>query len=242
MNIFISGHSAGLGNALCAQLLKLAEENRVYGLSRRTITLDGDDARLYQKSCDLRQLEHVNSALQELLASVESLDLVILNAGVLGPIDTMANTSMQDINAVMDVNVWSNKIILDYLLQRHFQPAQIIIMSSGASVKGGYGWSAYALSKATVNMLAKLYAHEFTRSHICALAPGIVDTNMQSTIADDNYVDAQKFSDFKRLREAKALGSMPSANKSAANILQNLPKLTQFPSGSYIDIRQISQG
>lgn len=60
----------------------------------------------------------------------------------------------------MDINVWANKLIIDDLAARHVAPRRIVLISSGAGVVGNHGWGAYALSKAALNMLAQLYAHE----------------------------------------------------------------------------------
>ncbi|MCP3870534.1 MAG: SDR family NAD(P)-dependent oxidoreductase [Gammaproteobacteria bacterium] len=43
---------------------------------------------------------------------------------------------------------------------------QIVMISSGAAVLGNQGWGGYAISKAALSMLARLYAHEFTQTHI----------------------------------------------------------------------------
>ena len=76
----------------------------------------------------------------------------------------------------MKINVWSNKVICDWLLKSIPEIYQIVFMSSGAAVNGNRGWGSYSLSKATLNMLAKLYAAEAKQTHFSALAPGLVDT------------------------------------------------------------------
>ncbi len=67
---------------------------------------------------------------------------------------------------------------MDWLLEWGRPVRQVIMVSSGATVLGNKGWGAYALSKAGLNMLARLYDHEFPDTHISALAPGLIDTAM----------------------------------------------------------------
>jgi len=43
----------------------------------------------------------------------------------------------------------------------------------------------YALSKAALDVLAKLYAHEFTQTHITPLAPGIIDRAMMDHLCEE---------------------------------------------------------
>ena len=44
------------------------------------------------------------------------------------------------------------------------------------------GWNGYALSKAALNMMMKLYAAERPGTDFSALAPGLVDTAMQEAM------------------------------------------------------------
>jgi benzil reductase ((S)-benzoin forming) len=84
----------------------------------------------------------------------------VLNAGVIAEIKDLQHTGLDEIKRVMDINVWSNKILIDLLISQEEPPKQIAAISSGASVYGNRGWNAYSLSKAALNMLIKLYARE----------------------------------------------------------------------------------
>ena len=232
MNILITGHTHGLGAALCAQAL--ARGAQVFGLSRGGVNLPSDALR--QMSCDLAAHATIVPALEQLLPRDVALDVVYLNAGVLGRIAKLRETSRAEIDAVMDVNVWANKRILDWLAARDLAPAQIILISSGAGLVGHHGWGAYALSKATLNMLAQLYAHEMQDTHLLALAPGLIDTAMQASLRE---VDAERFPSIKRLHLARGSTDMPSAATVAARIEQAREVLRKLPSGSFADLRKL---
>lgn len=217
-------------------LLDLGDE--VYGLSRRGWP-DEHSARLFDKRCDLAEREAIAPALSSLLTGVRQLELVILNAGILGPIQDMAETSLEQLDQIMQINVWSNKLILDWLIQSGIIIDQIVLISSGAAVNGNRGWGGYALSKATLNMLTQLYAHEFPDTHLSALAPGLIDTAMQDQLCDPEQVDGVRFSSVNRLRAAHGTEAMPNPQQAAEQILQILPRLRQLPSGQFCDIRQM---
>jgi NAD(P)-dependent dehydrogenase (short-subunit alcohol dehydrogenase family) len=68
-------------------------------------------------------------------------------------------TPSADLKQVMEVNLWANKAIMDWLHGWGRPIDQILMISSGAAVLGNKGWNGYALSKAALNMLARLYAH-----------------------------------------------------------------------------------
>ncbi|WP_275097351.1 SDR family NAD(P)-dependent oxidoreductase [Sedimenticola hydrogenitrophicus] len=236
--VLITGNSSGLGRGLSEAYLERGWE--VYGVSRRGCRdLTG---KLRDIRCDLTDYAAVPLALETLLMGIGHLDVVILNAGILGRVQDMADTSLADIRQVMDANVWSNKVLLDWLLGSGIRIDQIVLISSGAAVNGNRGWGAYAISKAALNMLTQLYAHEFPHSHLSALAPGLVDTAMQDVLCDPDQVDAGRFPSVTRLRAARHTADMPSPGEAGRRIADAIPGLKRLPSGSFSDLRSLDQG
>lgn len=233
-NVFITGNSSGLGLAFTRHYL--AHDWTVLGMSRRGCPLH--HAYLHDVQVDLANAKAVPGALDQLLGESAHLDLVILNAGILGDIHLLTKTPLSAIKPVMDINVWANKLMLDWLHHSGIKVDQVILMSSGAAVNGNKGWNAYALSKATLNMLTQLYAAEFPESHLIALAPGLVDTDMQAYLADN--VDTEQYPSVGRLVAARGSDAMPSADEAAKKIARIIPTLPGlFDSGSFVDIRKL---
>jgi NAD(P)-dependent dehydrogenase (short-subunit alcohol dehydrogenase family) len=228
---FITGTSSGLGRGLAGVLSRRGWS--VHGCSRRGCDLPG----VRDSRCDLTDPAAVPAALDALLGGLRRLDLVVLNAGVVGEIRLLAETPLADARRVMDANLWANKSVMDWLYRWGQPVGQVVMISSGASVLGNKGWGGYALSKAALNMLARLYAHEFPGSHICALAPGVIDTAMMDHLCDE--ADADAFPALQRLRAARGTDAMPDPDSAAEQVLDVLPALMERPSGSFVDIREI---
>lgn len=231
--VFITGISRGLGAALAEHYRQAGYP--VYGLSRSG--WQGEPRGIHEVQADLGDLDQIDSRLDALLGEVQGLKLVVLSAGALGEIRDMADTSLQQIRELMDVNVWANKLILDWLLRSSIEIEQIVLMSSGASVNGNRGWSAYGLSKATLNMLTRLYAHEFPHTHLAAFAPGLVDTAMQDYLCDE--VDDQRFPSIANIKAARHTAVMPAPQQAAGLIAAAFERLPAWPGGSFVDIRQM---
>lgn len=227
----VTGTSSGLGRGLASVLLERGTQ--VYGCSRRPSDLHG----LVQAGIDLTHHDAVPDRLSDLLDAAPSLQLVVLNAGILGEIRDISETPLADLRHVMEINVWANKTVLDWLCHWDRPVEQIIMISSGASVLGNRGWGGYALSKATLNMLAKLYAHEMPDSHITSLAPGIIDTAMMDHLCDAS--DVERFPALQRLQNARGTAAMPGPVEAASQVLSVLEDLRTYPSGSFVDIRRI---
>lgn len=241
-NIFITGVSSGLGLALAGAYLDSGA--RVYGLSRRSPPALAGRKDFHFAPVDLSRLEEVAPAVGRLLQGVGRLDLVILNAGMLGNIGDMSETPLEEMRRIMDVNLWANKPVLDAVFSgdrdgsmKSREADQVVAVSSGAAVSGARGWNAYSLSKAALNMMMKLYAAERPQTHFSALAPGLVDTAMQEAM---RALPAEaRFPTVDRLKKAAGTADMPDAATAALRVMEAIPRLRALKSGEFQDIRAL---
>jgi NAD(P)-dependent dehydrogenase (short-subunit alcohol dehydrogenase family) len=211
----------------------------VWGMSRSGCPLKSrfDDV-IRDRRQDLGQLSTLTEGLDRLLSDCLRLDLVILNAGLLGRIQDIHQSDVHDLEHLMRVNVWANKLILDWLIERQIPVDQVVAISSGAAVNMNYGWGGYSISKSALNNLVQLYAPEMTDTHLTALAPGLVDTAMQDYLCGE--VDSQQFPSVQKLKDARGTDNMPDARQAAETILDLLDDLRDNqPSGSFVDVRQL---
>ncbi|MGH8129079.1 MAG: SDR family NAD(P)-dependent oxidoreductase [Gammaproteobacteria bacterium] len=230
-NVFITGVSSGLGRGFVEEYLERG--NTVYGLSRRGAGFEHE--RLHETKCDLADLDAIPGVLDRLIGDA-GITLVILNAGILGEFKPMPEIGLDEFRRAMDINVWANKLILDWFAA-HGAPRQVVLISSGAAITGHKGWGTYALSKATLNMLAQLYAHDLPDTHVAAFAPGLVHTAMQDHI--NAKVDEKRFPSIKGLKAARGTPDMPGPREAAQRIADAIEKLPQrIDSGAYTDIRK----
>lgn len=226
-NILITGASSGLGEALAKTYLKNGDT--VYAIGRTMPKKLNLYPHFFFFPYDLSETFMLQATLKEFVQQ-RSFDIVILNAGILGNIQTLTQTDLADIKNVMEVNVWANKELID-TLQKHAHVKQIVGISSGASLNGSKGWGAYSLSKAGLNMLLNVYAKELPDIHFTALAPGVIDTPMVQHII--NKVDDSIFPSAKQLKS----GHIQTAQEAAKNLIAIFPKLLMYQSGSFLDVR-----
>ncbi|WP_292658615.1 SDR family NAD(P)-dependent oxidoreductase [Nitratifractor sp.] len=229
--ILITGVSSGLGAALAEKALERGDE--VYAVGRQDNKKLLNQADYYFYPLDLSDVTMLEENLKTFIQG-HRFDLVILNAGILGEIKELAETPLEEIHRIMDLNVWANKQIID-TLDRHCRPPQIVAVSSGAAVNGSKGWGGYALSKATLNMLIKLYAAENPWTHFSAIAPGVIMTPMLKKILD--RTDPERFPSIRRLKE----GPIQLPEVAAQRFLDACKKALDYPSGSFLDVRTIAE-
>jgi benzil reductase ((S)-benzoin forming) len=223
-NILITGTSSGLGLSL-ANAFKESGYN-VYGISRSKTRLG-----IKQIQCDFNNLDKVKSSIIELV-DIKDFDYVILNAGMLGRLDKQCNLSINDYNEIFNVNVLSNKVILDFLM-KECNIKNVIGISSGAALKTYFGWSLYCSSKAAFKQLISSYSDEFPDTRFLSLAPGIIKTKMQHNICNEDEGRIPSIKKFKKM-----YSTMDTPEYVANKIFNNLDKLNSINSGEYLDMRE----
>ena len=226
-NILITGCSSGLGLALTNYYLQ--KGFKVYGISRNKPEIQNQN--FIHISFDLSKISEIKNSLTNILKEIKNLDLVFLNAGMLGKIKILQELSIEEMQEVYSLNVYANKELLDILMQ--IDVKNIFIISSGASKTGYKGWGSYSLSKAGVNMLVNLYSNEMFNTKIIALAPGVIKTPMTDYIRFE--LDENIFTSAKKLNE----GLVQTAFETAIKIDAFVNRINEFETGSYVDIRQI---
>ena len=190
-NIFVTGISRGIGLGFAKAYLENGD--RVLGAARH---IDGDELRelsaayperftaLAMAVSDRGSVEHV---CRDVRARLDSLDLLINNAGISVPPDEkrIEDISEEDIQTVFNVNTLGPLRVLQGLipLLRAASNAKVVMISSSvgsiAGQTGGRGVP-YCVSKAALNMLTRLlYFHcRDDGVAIVAIHPGWVRTHM----------------------------------------------------------------
>ncbi|WP_309666398.1 SDR family oxidoreductase [Tabrizicola sp.] len=113
-------------------------------------------------------------------------DILINNAGVIGPIGRMLDISPED----WAINIETNLIAAFQASQTAMRQmvakggGTIVNLSSGAAHRPMEGWSAYCAGKAGLAMLTRSIHEEYAAQgiRVFGFAPGVVDTDMQGAI------------------------------------------------------------
>ena len=228
-NIFITGTTSGLGKALAKTYSKTGYE--IYGLSRTKSN------EYNHVTCDLERVYDISYKLSTLLKDVKEIDVVYLNAGVLGNIEYLNKIKLHDLETSFTINTWANKVIIDYMIMNNIEVKQVVAISSGASQKTYTGWGEYSISKAALNMMIQVYAEEHPDIHFLSVSPGPIDTPMQDYI--NKNIDGRKYKWKKKFSDMKKNNDLPEASWVADNLHQIMPTLKKYKSGSFLDLRNL---
>ncbi|CAB4870400.1 unannotated protein [freshwater metagenome] len=185
----ITGAASGIGEAT-ARLL-VAEGGHVivadYGVDRGQAVAAslGDAARFVR--CDVTSEDDVAAAMDTAVSTWGRLDGAFANAGIVGVIGPIEQTSMEDFDRTMAVLVRGVFVTVKQAARQMIacgNGGSIAATASVAAVQGGLGPHAYAMAKAGVVGLARSAAAELARQRIRvnAIAPGSIPTGMTAHV------------------------------------------------------------
>lgn len=244
MNLaIVTGTTNGIGAAL--RDVFAAESNTLtITLSRAPVSTTAP----FNVHLDLSDIAAIEPAFAAITTRIgeQHFDSAVLinNAGIVLPVGAFDQIGAEDTAKNLIVNVAAPMILarLFAVATRHLATQRLIVnISSGAAKRAIAGWSAYCAAKAALEMATRVAALEASANDptlsICSLAPGVVDTGMQSIVRGSSEKD---FPDVARFQAMKADGVLRDAHDVAREIIALIAggKLT---SGGNFDIRELTQ-
>lgn len=239
MKIFIvTGASKGIGHAI-ATILE-AEGHKVLRIARSNpnqlpnlMPLD-----ITKKEANQKILEWLTSFLS--LATEVTL---INNAGMIGPIAQIGALDNAHIAAAIALNITSPITLTnDFIALTQTLPIlkNVLNISSGAGRHVYSGWSIYCTTKAAIDQFSRAMQVEQQNKaypiHVSALAPGVIDTDMQVEIRQS---DKMAFPHIDRFIDLKEQGQLLSPHESATLILNYLRSPLMQGDNPIADVRDI---
>lgn len=249
-HIIVTGHSKGLGAGLSTHLLKAGYH--VHGISRTDNTdwskfTEAGGSSLTFYPCDLSQPENIAGVMADVFQTIKKSPEVtglflVNNAGIIYPIGNIETLEAAEIDKHIKLNLTAPMLLTREFvnLSGEFRvEKRIMNISSGAAVNPYQGWSAYCSGKAGLDMFTRCCAEEQEREEfpvkMMAVAPGIIDTDMQTIIrdtTDEQFIYRQKFI------ELKETGQLVAPEKAGKKLMELL--LTpDFKNGDITDIRHL---
>jgi len=221
----------------------LIEEGAIVATISRSCTPElsairtGNSSRLLIQECDITNGEAVANAISVILKTFQRLDSVVLNAGIMGPLERIADTqTLSEWKHCFDVNFFSLVQMLQLVtesLVKSEHTGRVVFVSSGAAIGGTAAWGAYSASKAAVNSLCRTYANEQANIISVAIRPGVVATEMQAAIREHGS-SSMKASELSRFIEAHKEGTLLAPEVPGCIIASLALRSSRILSGSFI--------
>jgi NAD(P)-dependent dehydrogenase (short-subunit alcohol dehydrogenase family) len=214
----VTGASRGIGADLAR---RFAERGLRLGLCSRAAPVLEDGDHVVAQRLDVTDEATFSSFAAAVADRFGAIDLWINNAGVLAPIAPLRDVDAAAFRAHIDVNLTGvfigTRLFIEHVRSRA-GGGVLVNMSSGAARNPYEGWGAYCAGKAGLEMLTRVAAMEERASGLRAhaLAPGVVDTDMQTMIRESTQAN---FPRVERFRQRKREGAFNSGRYVADELL-----------------------
>ncbi len=252
MNYFIiTGTSRGIGEALAKTII--VPGNTLFAVSR---TMNEDlveyasslNVPIFYHEADLSERDQAELFINSVFGKIHLTDndkiVLINNAGMLEPVAPVKSIDFEMAEKHLNLNLLAPFILSSVFLAKTEAlpiPKVILNISSGASSHPFKGWSVYCSSKGGLDMLTKTagleQSTEKNPATIFALAPGIIDTNMQQLIrnTDENLFPDRNI--FIQLHEEGQLSKVDDV----ARIILDVIFSPAIETGSVLTIDQLKE-
>lgn len=186
----VTGASRGIGAAIAEALAR--EGAHVILTARTAADLEAIEERIHDfggsatiAPLDLIQPDSIARLGQAVAERWQALDVLVLNAAMLGSLTPVAQIDGKELNRVFTLNVLAQHALIaafDPLL-RNSEAGRLLAITSGVSQGGRAFWGAYAASKAALDALVLSYADEVRNVSAVRAAlvnPGPTATTMRA--------------------------------------------------------------
>ncbi len=236
-----------MGLAMAQQLL--TQGNHLLCISRHTHEALAAAAQqvhvpLTQWAHDLADAEGASARLSAWLQSQTPTDFasasLINNAGVIPPITPLSQSRPADLTLALRVGLEAPMALCAAFLgatEAWAMPRKVLNISSGLGRHAMASQAGYCAAKAGMDHFTRCMAlDEALKPHgakVCALAPGVIDTDMQVQLRETASED---FPDQSRFAQLKEKGLLSSPHQAAAQVLAYLAR-PDFGQNPVADVR-----
>ena len=201
-NALITGAGSGIGAEIAIMLAKLNYHIIITG--RSLSSLEKTEKIIFENggSCTLVELDMndfigIDRLGLEIFKRWKKLDILISNAAILGTLGPIHHQSNDEFIEVLNVNLVSNHRLIrsfELLLKNSDKPKACFLSSTVANEARPF-WGAYAVSKASLQHMVKIWSMENKNSNlsISIINPGKTNTKMRKqAMPGENSKNLQK--------------------------------------------------
>jgi NAD(P)-dependent dehydrogenase (short-subunit alcohol dehydrogenase family) len=196
--ILVTGASRGIGRAAFQALV--AAGAHVVATARTIGALRGFDSEAKSSggeatlaACEMSSAADIDRLAQLIRTRFGRLDGFFGNAGILGPKQVVADLPPAEFDSALAINLTANFRLLHELdpMLKASAAGRALFVTSGVAWKRHAGWAPYAVSKAALEALVGVYAHEIEATSVRAnlISPGPIRTELRTEAWPDENPD-----------------------------------------------------
>ena len=188
----VTGASQGLGRALALAYAKEGANLVISSRSADSLETVAEEARgsgveVLAVPADLSHSEDVQKLVDAAVERFGKIDVLVNNAGLLGPRVRIEEYPEDEWRSVLDANLTGPFLVSKAAIPHMREGASVINVTSGVSIEGRPEWGAYSVSKFGLEGLTQILAAELKAHGIRAnsVDPGGMRTAMRAAAYPD---------------------------------------------------------
>ena len=185
--VMVTGASQGLGRALALAYAKEGASLVINARSKDSVRPVAEEveklgADVLAVAADVSDAEDIKRLVDAAVERFGKIDVLVNNAGLLGPRVAIADYPEDEWRQVLDVNLTGPYLVSKAAVPNISEGGSIINVVSGVSVEGRAEWGAYSVSKFGIEGLTQILAAELQESgvRVNAVDPGGMRTDMRA--------------------------------------------------------------
>ena len=200
-SVLVTGGTSGLGKALAEQLALLGARTAIVARhpvavydnakARLKTRKQSDHATSYFIAGDVSEKKEINKIYAQALSHLGKIDVLINNASSLGttPLKLLADTECEEMQAVLETNLLGpfrlTKLVISQMILA--RSGFVINISSDAAITPYPRWGSYAISKAALDHLTRVFQAELGPYGLkfYSVDPGDMDTPLHALAIPD---------------------------------------------------------
>ena len=190
----VTGGAMGIGKEISLRLAKDGSDIAIVDIEREIGRKVVDEVKAMGRrsifsQVDVSQWDQVREAVDEVLKNYKKIDILVNSAGILGPVVTVLDYSVEDWSRIIQINLMGTfffcKAVLPAMIKQ--KSGRIVNLASIAGKEGNAYMSAYSASKAAVIGFTKSLAKEVAPHNIVVncVSPAVIETRIADSIGEE---------------------------------------------------------
>lgn len=229
----VTGGNSGIGYATAKELVTLGAKVIITGRRKEAIEKAAKELGAIPFVADQASLKDTDALYKVVSAQFGKVDILFINAGIVGNMGPIENKTEEDFDNVMNINFKGAYFTLSKFIPLLNDGASVVILSSIVASTYKANSSVYQASKAALNSIAKTAAAELAprKIRVNIISPGPTKTEVMTKSGLDDTA-LQQINDY--LVDAIPLKKMGAAEDVAKLVVYLSDEAATFLTGSEI--------